>query len=110
MLSVTPVDLHRLSCEGPVTLIDVRGPAEFGAVHATGAVNLPMAELLAPGRLAHLSPEGPTYVICKSGGRSRMAIQTLEAMGFGNLFNVTGGTDAWIAAGLPVQGDLARVG
>lgn len=108
MLSITPAEVHHLRRDGPLTLIDVRAAAEFGAIHAVGAVNLPMSELLTPGRLEGLRPEGPTFVICKSGARSRMAIQTLEALGFGNLFNVIGGTDAWVAAGLPVQGALAR--
>ncbi len=107
MMSVTPAELHQAVRKGDVMLLDVRGPAEFQSLHAAGARNLPLADIAAPGRLAGLRREGPTYVICKSGARSQMAIRALENMGFSGLYNVIGGTDAWAAAGLPVDGALA---
>ncbi|HBR57148.1 MAG TPA: MBL fold metallo-hydrolase, partial [Blastocatellia bacterium] len=42
-------------------------------------------------------------VICQSGYRSSIAASMLESAGFANVFNVTGGTAAWIASGLPVE-------
>jgi rhodanese-related sulfurtransferase len=45
-------------------------------------------------------------VICAGGYRSSAATSILEQRGFSNLFNVTGGTSAWIVAGFAV--DVAK--
>jgi len=89
-----------LSQKNSIPLIDVRTPAEYGSVHAKGAVNLPMESL----DLAKIpcSKEDEIHVICQSGGRSMKVCQKLEGAGFTNLVNVDGGTSAWHAAGLPV--------
>ena len=89
-----------LSQKNSIPLIDVRTPAEYGSVHAKGAVNLPMESL----DLAKIpcSKEDEIHVICQSGGRSMKVCQKLEAAGFTHIVNVEGGTLAWHAAGLPV--------
>ena len=46
--------------------------------------------------------DGRLYVICKMGGRAAKAIDKFQQAGFDNLVNVTGGTDAWVQADLPV--------
>ena len=83
-----------------IPLIDVRTPAEFGSVHAEGAVNHPM-ESLNVDRLP-FGKEDEIQVICQSGGRSMKVCQKLEAAGYSNVVNVKGGTSAWQASGLPV--------
>ena len=83
-----------------IPLIDVRTPAEFGSVHAEGAVNHPM-ESLNVDRLP-FSKEDEIQVICQSGGRSMKVCQKLEAAGYSNVVNVEGGTSAWQESGLPV--------
>ena len=83
-----------------IPLIDVRTPAEFGSVHAEGAVNHPM-ESLDVERL-RLGKEDEIQVICQSGGRSMKVCQKLEAAGYSNVVNVKGGTSAWQTSGLPV--------
>ena len=102
MVNVTPTQLREQLQAGALTLIDVRGPHEYAMIRALGAENIPLNELN-PARVAHLDRHQPVYVICKSGGRSQMAVHMLHAMGFKVLFNVAGGTDAWAALGLPVQ-------
>lgn len=79
-------------------LIDVRTPAEYGELHAADARNVPLDRLDA----GAVSPEGPVYVICRSGGRGKLACEKLMAAGVANVVNVEGGTAAWEAAGLPV--------
>ena len=83
-----------------IPLIDVRTPAEFGSVHAEGAVNHPM-ESLDVERL-RFGKEDEIQVICQSGGRSMKVCQKLEAAGYSNVVNVKGGTSAWQTSGLPV--------
>lgn len=79
-------------------LIDVRTPAEFREAHVQGADNEPL-DTLDPAR--HTGDQ-PLYVICKAGGRGRTACERLVAAGRENVFNVEGGTQACIAAGLPI--------
>lgn len=80
-------------------LIDVREVDEYQSVHAAGAVNIPMSEFT--GRLQEIDDEQDIYLICKSGGRSAQVGQYLQARGLDNVINVAGGTEAWVAAGLP---------
>jgi hypothetical protein len=43
-----------------------------------------------------LNPDKPTYVICQSGYRSSLGTSVLENAGFKEIYNVTGGTKAWM--------------
>jgi hydroxyacylglutathione hydrolase len=81
--------------------VDVRRVAEHTAGHAPGTVNLPLSSLSRG--LDNLDPELPTYVICQGGYRSSIATSILENAGFGELYNVMGGTKAWIDAGLDIE-------
>ncbi|GAA0208156.1 rhodanese-like domain-containing protein [Corynebacterium riegelii] len=83
-----------------IQLIDVREPDEYATTHATGAVNIPLSELVA--RTEEIDPDRDIYVICHAGGRSLQAAEYLEnALGWDNVINVAGGTSAWVEAGLP---------
>ena len=97
--SVTEIFDSRKNSEH-VPLIDVRTPAEYGSVHAKGAVNHPM-ESLNVDRLP-FGKEDEIQVICQSGGRSMKVCQKLEVAGYSNVVNVEGGTSAWQASELPV--------
>lgn len=104
MQTITPSELNAKSQNESVELIDVRTPAEFSEVHAQIARNIPL-DRLDPQSLKQSrngSADKPVYVICKSGGRSSKAYNQLSAAGFSNVVNVEGGTDAWVAAALPV--------
>ena len=83
-----------------IPLIDVRTPAEYGSIHADGAMNHPMESLEM--EKIPFAKEQEIHVICQSGGRSMKVSQKLEAAGFTNVVNVEGGTSAWHAARLPV--------
>lgn len=82
-------------------LIDVREPREFAAGHAVGARNVPLGQVGA--RLAEIPADGPVLLICRSGNRSGQAQDILQRQGRTNTYNVTGGTAAWQAAGLPME-------
>lgn len=88
----------------PFRLFDVRTPIEFAEVHAVGARNVPLDQLKVDDFVADPSGDDqPIYLICKSGGRAGKACEALIAAGAKNVFSVAGGTDAWVAAGLPVE-------
>jgi glyoxylase-like metal-dependent hydrolase (beta-lactamase superfamily II)/rhodanese-related sulfurtransferase len=86
---------------GNVQFVDVRRRAEHEGGHAVGTVNVPLDKL--PTALDQLDPEQPTYAICQSGYRSSLATSILENAGFREVYNVTGGTAAWIDAGLETE-------
>jgi hydroxyacylglutathione hydrolase len=46
-----------------------------------------------------LDPDTPFAVICAGGYRSSAAASLLQRQGFRHLYNVAGGTSAWLAAG-----------
>jgi glyoxylase-like metal-dependent hydrolase (beta-lactamase superfamily II)/rhodanese-related sulfurtransferase len=82
-------------------VLDVRRPREYETSRVPGARNCPL-DRLGDG-LAGVDPERPTAVICAGGYRSSAAASLLEGRGFRELYNVVGGTDAWLAAGLEVE-------
>jgi len=84
-----------------VQFVDVRRAAEHAGGHAAGTVNIPLDKL--PAEFEQLDPEAPTYVICQGGYRSSLGTSILENAGFRKLYNVTGGTAAWQAAGLETE-------
>lgn len=111
-------DLHNaLSADAETVLIDVREPAEFAQHHIVGAVNYPRGVLemnihnhpavAASGcepdmALAQLAQK-PLYLICRSGARSALAAESLQRMGFNQVFSVAGGMQAWLDAGLATK-------
>jgi len=98
---VSVEDVNALSDN--IQFIDVRRIAEHTAGHAPQTLNLPLDKLA--GEIEKLDPAKPTYVICQGGYRSSTATSILENAGFRDIYNVTGGTAAWIAAGLPTDYD-----
>jgi rhodanese-related sulfurtransferase len=93
---------ERLAAGGRV--IDVREPDEYAEAHVPGAVLVPLGTV--PDHVDAFVGDGPTYVICKSGGRSMRACEHLDAQGVAGLevVNVAGGTMAWIASGRETVG------
>jgi hydroxyacylglutathione hydrolase len=77
--------------------IDVRRVGEYNAGHASRTQNYPLDSLVK--NLDKLHPDSNAYIICQSGYRSSLATSILENAGF-TVYNVTGGTQAWINAGL----------
>ena len=88
-------DLAERLAEG-ARLIDVREIDEFEAAHVPGARLVPLATV--PDDLEAFRGDGPTYVICKSGGRSMRACEYVASQGI-DVVNVEGGTMAWILSG-----------
>jgi rhodanese-related sulfurtransferase len=99
--TISPADLA--ASGRPYTLIDVRSPGEFAAVHAQGAHLVPL-DRLNPAALPSTpgSTGQPVYFICASGTRAATAADKATAAGLAGAIVVAGGTSAWVAAGLPV--------
>jgi rhodanese-related sulfurtransferase len=85
-----------------LAVIDVRTPAEFESVRARGAQLLPLHDLNARD-FSDRGSDHPVYILCKSGVRATQAAERLLEAGVDHPIVVEGGTDAWVAAGLPVE-------
>ena len=97
---ITPADLAARIASGDAAVIDVRGQSEWLAGHIPGAPNIPLGFLT--DRLSEM-PHATTLVLqCKGGGRSSIASSLLLARGL-RVANLSGGFEAWEAAGLPVD-------
>ncbi len=85
----------RLDEPGERLLIDVREKDEWERARIEGAQLVPLSEF--EGRVGELADWKDKEVIvhCHHGGRSARACQILEAAGFQDVTNVTGGIDAW---------------
>lgn len=92
----------RLEEAPDLQVLDVRRPAEYGSGHVPRAVSVPLAPQLETETLP-VDLKRAVAVICAGGYRSSAATSLLERRGFHNLFNVAGGTSAWINAGHPVE-------
>jgi len=73
-------------------LVDIREDNERETYHI-GGEHIPMGELVR--RLDEMPKDKDIVLYCEKGIRSVIVIQRLEALGFNNLFNLSGGMSAW---------------
>ncbi|HVB82715.1 MAG TPA: molybdopterin-synthase adenylyltransferase MoeB [Candidatus Binataceae bacterium] len=100
------IDEARRMLEKPGTvLLDVREGDEWRQGHIPQAVGIPRGFLEL--RVEEKVPDHKTPVIlqCASGTRSLLAARSLREMGYENLYNLTGGFNAWKDRGLPWTAD-----
>ena len=84
-------------------LVDVRAAHERALGMADGALGIVREDLQAD-PAAHLPDiDAELLLVCQRGARSLQVAEVLAARGYRNLSSVEGGTDAWDAAGLPMQ-------
>ena len=105
MQSIPPQELkEKIESNGAAgRLLDVRTYPEHRAVHVRGARLMPL-DRLDPAAVREAFPgDEPVYVLCKSGQRAKRACERLESADLKNLVLVEGGTEAAVAAGLPVE-------
>jgi monothiol glutaredoxin len=93
--AVKPLSVQELKARldaGDITLVDVRAPDE----RAQAAVAAPFRTLddgIEP--LAGLPKDTALAFLCHTGARSARAAEHFRDLGFGKVYNVTGGIDAW---------------
>jgi glyoxylase-like metal-dependent hydrolase (beta-lactamase superfamily II)/rhodanese-related sulfurtransferase len=108
---ISPAELNQKLRDGnwrAADILDVRREGEWQAGHI-GDVQCCALDTFPQG-LPAIDRERPVAVHCKSGYRSIIACSLLERAGHRNVVNVSGGFDAWHAAGLPeVAEQLAKV-
>jgi len=93
-LELMPAELKRMmDRREDFVLLDVREPQEWDISRLPGATLIPLSRL--PYALGELSTADPIVAYCRSGIRSRKALQILQDNGFRKLRNLTGGINGW---------------
>ncbi len=102
---ITVTDLHELCDSEPetVAVLDVReaGERESGVIEGSHWIPLGKLELNLESESDGLDRSKVIVVQCRSGYRSSIATSLLQRAGFSRVANLTGGFDAWKAAGFP---------
>lgn len=103
---VSADDLQEALEEGEdLLLVDVREPYEYEKGHIPGSLLIPRGMLEGaadpnnPHRIEALysARDRSIVVLCNTGGRSAMAADTLQQMGFGKVRSLSGGLKMWEA-------------
>lgn len=89
-----------------IQILDVRTPGEFFSGHIKNALQADWNDKKEfERRIAFVDKAKPVYVYCLAGGRSAAAAEKLRKMGYANVYELTGGTNAWRAADKPLEGN-----
>lgn len=88
-----------------IQVLDVRTPGEFFSGHIKNALQADWnnkAEF--ERRISFIDKNKPVYVYCLAGGRSAAAADKMRKAGYTNVYELSGGTNAWRAANKPLEG------
>ena len=103
---ISAEETHRLlQKEGQVILLDVREKEEVALGYIKGAVFVPRGLLAEKAKTLLPQTDIPIIVYCAAGLRSRLAAQTLQKMGYTQVFSMVQGIHGWKAAGYEVAND-----
>ncbi|WP_353134090.1 rhodanese-like domain-containing protein [Limnohabitans sp.] len=82
-------------------LIDVRETEEYLAGHLPGAVHMSrgMLEFKMASNPAMQPRDLKIVLYCKTSGRAALSACSLAGMGYSHIQSISGGIDAWMAAG-----------
>lgn len=93
--------------EPALTIIDVRDRGEFRQRHITGAICMPVSELV-DRALVNLELVRDIYVYGDTNEEAALAATKLREAGFLNVSEVEGGLPAWKAYGYPIESGMMR--
>ena len=93
MKEVSCAELKRMmDAKEDFQLIDVREEYERDIANIGGEL-IPMGDVM--DNFDKISKEKKVVVYCRTGNRSGVITQTLDAQGFANIFNLKGGIHKW---------------
>ncbi len=104
---IREVDTHEARAMlGRALVLDVREPGEYAAGCLPGAVNIPRGVLefkIESHPAFQGKQDADILVYCQSGGRSALAVETLQKLGWSGPVSLAGGYGAWQQAGEHVE-------
>jgi rhodanese-related sulfurtransferase len=99
---LSPRQVAELIGDGGAQLVDVREPYEHEAGRITGDVHIELDQL--GGAADAIDRDRPVVFYCRSGSRSALAARAFGAAGY-SAHNLSGGLEAWVGDGLPIEPD-----
>ena len=98
---ISPQEAAAKSQSGEATIVDVREKDEWDESHIPDAVHMSRGTVEL--EVEEKVPDLNALIICHcgGGGRSALAADSLQKMGYKNVRSMAGGFKAWKAAGLP---------
>lgn len=85
------------------TLVDVREDNEWDTAHAAGARHMGRGIIERDVETAFPEMDTELILYCGGGFRSALAADSLQKMGYTNVFSVAGGWRAWGEAQAPIE-------
>jgi rhodanese-related sulfurtransferase len=101
--AIDPQRARELMTHEDLDLVDVRESGEWSSGHVPGARHVPLARLRGSPK-SELPRDGVIFV-CAAGVRSETAARLASSLGFGRVYNLTGGTRGWVRAGFSLVQD-----
>ncbi|MCU0525930.1 MAG: rhodanese-like domain-containing protein [Elainella sp. Prado103] len=89
-----------------LTIVDVRDRREFYFSHISGAVSMPLSELVSQA-LKNLEFDRDIYLYSDTDEEAALAATLLRKAGFCNVSELQGGLPAWKAMGYPIEKGIA---
>ena len=89
----------KISRSKDLIVLDVRSYDEWNFGHIAGAIHFYAGHIKE--HLKDIPADKPIAVICSVGNRASLAASILLRSGYDRVFNVIGGMQGWVAAGLP---------
>lgn len=105
---VSPQNLISELADNPPVLIDVRGAEEWNAGYIDGAQHIWINEFMSRQDEWPADKDTPIVIYCASGYRGSIATVIMQLAGYTNVRNLSGGTNGWTAAGLPLVGAVTE--
>src|SRR5436190_3002798 len=98
---ISPHDAAAKSNSGDAIVVDVRDKEEWDEGHIPGATHMSRGTIELD--IEERVPDQNAMIICHcgGGGRSALAAETLQKMGYKNVRSMAGGLKGWKTAGLP---------
>jgi rhodanese-related sulfurtransferase len=93
--------IARRSGDPGFVLLDVRTPSEFAEERIRGAVMVDYRSPSFRDEMAKLDREKTYLVYCRTGNRTKGALQVMRELGFRNVLHLAGGITKWKEAGFP---------
>src|SRR6266446_10307116 len=97
----SPADAAVKLNSGEALIVDVRDKDEWDEGHIPGALHMSRGTIELDIEEKVPDPNAMIICHCGGGGRSALATESLQKMGYKNVRNLAGGFKAWKADGLP---------
>jgi rhodanese-related sulfurtransferase len=98
---ISPQEAASKLKSGEAMIVDVREKDEWDEQHIPGAIHLSRGTIELDIEEKVPDPNAMIICHCGGGGRSALAAESLQKMGYKNVRSMAGGFKAWKAAGLP---------